>query len=133
MAPDPIVFLCSNPVPETWSWDAKEAGAAIGPPTRVAPTIIGAGYRPVGAISVSGPHFRVHDHLGQFTEQVRATATQIAWELGADTPRAGRPFTNGAHGPGRVPTATVPSQIADAPDGNGVTERRARHPLEVGR
>jgi malate dehydrogenase (oxaloacetate-decarboxylating) len=29
MAPDPIVFLCSNPVPEMWPWDAKEAGAAI--------------------------------------------------------------------------------------------------------
>ncbi len=29
MAPDPIVFLCSNPIPEMWPWDAKEAGAAI--------------------------------------------------------------------------------------------------------
>ncbi len=29
MAPDPIVFLCSNPVPEMWPWDAKEAGAAV--------------------------------------------------------------------------------------------------------
>ena len=29
MAADPIVFLCSNPVPEMWPWDAKEAGAAV--------------------------------------------------------------------------------------------------------
>jgi malate dehydrogenase (oxaloacetate-decarboxylating) len=29
MAPDPIVFLCSNPVPEMWPWDATEAGAAV--------------------------------------------------------------------------------------------------------
>jgi malate dehydrogenase (oxaloacetate-decarboxylating) len=29
MAADPIVFLCSNPIPEMWPWDAKEAGAAV--------------------------------------------------------------------------------------------------------
>ena len=29
MAPDPIVFVCSNPIPEMWPWDAKDAGAAI--------------------------------------------------------------------------------------------------------
>ncbi len=29
MAPDPIVFLCSNPIPEMWPWDAREAGAAV--------------------------------------------------------------------------------------------------------
>lgn len=29
MAPDPVVFLCSNPIPEMWPWDAKEAGAAV--------------------------------------------------------------------------------------------------------
>ena len=29
MAPDSIVFVCSNPVPEMWPWDAKEAGAAV--------------------------------------------------------------------------------------------------------
>ncbi len=29
MAPDPIVFLCANPIPEMWPWDAKEAGAAV--------------------------------------------------------------------------------------------------------
>ena len=29
MAPDPIVFLCSNPIPEMWPWDAIEAGAAV--------------------------------------------------------------------------------------------------------
>jgi malate dehydrogenase (oxaloacetate-decarboxylating) len=29
MAKDSIVFPCSNPVPEMWPWDAKEAGARI--------------------------------------------------------------------------------------------------------
>jgi len=29
MASDAIVFLCANPIPEMWPWDAKEAGAAI--------------------------------------------------------------------------------------------------------
>ncbi len=29
MAPDPIVFVCANPIPEMWPWDAKEAGAAV--------------------------------------------------------------------------------------------------------
>jgi len=29
MAPDPIVFVCANPTPEMWPWDAKEAGAAV--------------------------------------------------------------------------------------------------------
>ena len=29
MATDPIVFVCANPIPEMWPWDAKEAGAAV--------------------------------------------------------------------------------------------------------
>ncbi len=29
MAKDPIVFLCANPVPEMWPWEAKEAGAVV--------------------------------------------------------------------------------------------------------
>lgn len=29
MAKDPIVFVCANPIPEIWPWEAKEAGAAI--------------------------------------------------------------------------------------------------------
>jgi malate dehydrogenase (oxaloacetate-decarboxylating) len=29
MAPGAIVFACSNPVPEIWPWEAKEAGARI--------------------------------------------------------------------------------------------------------
>jgi malate dehydrogenase (oxaloacetate-decarboxylating) len=29
MSTDPIVFLCSNPIPEMWPWDALEAGAAV--------------------------------------------------------------------------------------------------------
>jgi malate dehydrogenase (oxaloacetate-decarboxylating) len=29
MAKDSIVFVCANPIPEIWPWEAKEAGAAI--------------------------------------------------------------------------------------------------------
>lgn len=29
MAKDPILFVCANPVPEIWPWEAKEAGAKI--------------------------------------------------------------------------------------------------------
>jgi malate dehydrogenase (oxaloacetate-decarboxylating) len=29
MAKDSIVFVCANPVPEIWPWEAKEAGARI--------------------------------------------------------------------------------------------------------
>ncbi len=29
MAPGPVVFVCANPVPEIFPWDAKEAGARI--------------------------------------------------------------------------------------------------------
>lgn len=29
MAPKAIVFACSNPLPEIWPWDAKEAGARV--------------------------------------------------------------------------------------------------------
>jgi malate dehydrogenase (oxaloacetate-decarboxylating) len=29
MAADPVVFLCANPIPEMWPWDAKAAGAAV--------------------------------------------------------------------------------------------------------
>jgi malate dehydrogenase (oxaloacetate-decarboxylating) len=29
MADDAIVFVCANPIPEMWPWDAKEAGARI--------------------------------------------------------------------------------------------------------
>ncbi len=29
MADDAIVFVCANPIPEIWPWDAKEAGARV--------------------------------------------------------------------------------------------------------
>ncbi|MBC7335195.1 MAG: NADP-dependent malic enzyme, partial [Clostridia bacterium] len=29
MADDPVVFVCANPIPEIWPWEAKEAGARI--------------------------------------------------------------------------------------------------------
>lgn len=50
----------------------------------VGAAIVGADGRPVGAISVAGPSFRIHDHLQYFGERVRAVAGAIARELGAD-------------------------------------------------
>jgi malate dehydrogenase (oxaloacetate-decarboxylating) len=29
MAPNSVVFACSNPIPEIWPWEAKEAGAKV--------------------------------------------------------------------------------------------------------
>ena len=29
MAKDPVVFVCANPIPEIWPWEALEAGAAV--------------------------------------------------------------------------------------------------------
>ncbi|MCP4674219.1 MAG: NADP-dependent malic enzyme [Deltaproteobacteria bacterium] len=29
MAKDPVVFVCANPIPEIWPWEAKEAGARV--------------------------------------------------------------------------------------------------------
>lgn len=29
MAKDAVVFVCANPIPEIWPWEAKEAGAAV--------------------------------------------------------------------------------------------------------
>jgi hypothetical protein len=40
-----------------------------------------------GAMSVSDLHFRIHDHLDEFGEQVRSTPVQIARELGGLGPR----------------------------------------------
>jgi len=50
----------------------------------VGAAIVGADGRPVGAISVSGPSFRIHHRLQYFGERVRAVAGAIAPELGAD-------------------------------------------------
>lgn len=54
----------------------------------VGAAIVGADGRPVGAISISGPHFRIHDRLQYFGERACAVAGAIARELGAD---AGEP------------------------------------------
>ena len=58
----------------------------------VGAAIVRADGRPVGAISVSGPHFRIRDRLPYFGERARAAASAIARELGADVdlPAAGR-------------------------------------------
>jgi len=50
----------------------------------VGAAIVGADGRPVGAISISGPHFRILDRFEDFGERVRAVAGAIARELGAD-------------------------------------------------
>jgi DNA-binding IclR family transcriptional regulator len=50
----------------------------------VGAAIVGADGRPVGAISIAGPHFRIHDRLEYFGERARAVAGEIARELGAD-------------------------------------------------
>ena len=50
----------------------------------VGAAVLGADGRPVGAISVSGPHFRVHDSFERFGVRVRAVASTISRELGAD-------------------------------------------------
>ena len=56
----------------------------------VGAAIVGADGRPVGAISIAGPHFRIHDRLEYFGDRVRAVAAAIARELGADARRAVR-------------------------------------------
>lgn len=76
----------------------------------VAAAIVSVGGRPVGAMSVSGPHFRVHEHLDEFGEQVRATAAQIAWELGSDALEAGPPRPDAADA--REVAVREPSRVA---------------------
>jgi DNA-binding IclR family transcriptional regulator len=50
----------------------------------VGAAIVGADGRPVGAISVAGPSFRIHDRFQYFGERVGAVAGAISRELGAD-------------------------------------------------
>ncbi len=50
----------------------------------VGAAIIAADRRPVGAISVSGPHFRIHDRVEYFGIRVRDVAGAISRELGAE-------------------------------------------------
>lgn len=51
----------------------------------VAAPIIGPDGRPVGAVSVSGPDFRIRDHFDRLGRTARETAVAIARELGTDT------------------------------------------------
>jgi DNA-binding IclR family transcriptional regulator len=57
----------------------------------VAAAIIGADGKPVGAISVSGPDFRVREHFERFGRLVGATAAVITRELGAEARAPGAP------------------------------------------
>jgi DNA-binding IclR family transcriptional regulator len=52
----------------------------------VAAAIVGPNGRPVGAISVSGPHYRIRGRFDEIGKVVRWTATRVAMELGADIP-----------------------------------------------
>jgi DNA-binding IclR family transcriptional regulator len=65
----------------------------------VGAAIIGADGRPVGALSISGPYFRIHDRLPFFGERARAVAGAIARELGAD---AGEPADSRGPDTGRA-------------------------------
>lgn len=51
----------------------------------VAVAILDASGRPVGALSVSGPDFRIRDHFERFGQRAREAARAIARELGAET------------------------------------------------
>ncbi len=69
----------------------------------VAAAIVGPDGRPVAAISVSGPHYRVRDHFETFGETVHATANSVAAVLGARPTPRGRPAAaSDAAGPGPV-------------------------------
>jgi len=65
----------------------------------VGAAIVGADGRPVGAISISGPHFRIHDRVEHFGVRARAVAGAIARELGAD---ASPPADGSAQADGRA-------------------------------
>ena len=54
----------------------------------VGAAIVGADGRPAGAISIAGPHFRIHDRLEYFGGRVHAVAAAIARELGAEASEA---------------------------------------------
>jgi IclR family KDG regulon transcriptional repressor len=68
----------------------------------VAAAIIGPRGRPVAAISVAGPDFRIRDHFERYGERVREVTAAIAVELGADTdgyaPRAAESSDALGHG-----------------------------------
>jgi DNA-binding IclR family transcriptional regulator len=83
----------------------------------VAAAIIAAGGRAAGAMSVSGPHFRVQDHLDEFGEQVRATAAQIAWELGSDPVRVGPRAVDGT---GTPESGSPGAEVPDRPGSRGL-------------
>jgi len=97
----------------------------------VGAAILGTGGRPVGAISISGPHFRIRDRLDCFGERARHVAGVITRELGAGdgftgegsvAERRGAPTSLAARAalvdelPGRrEPATAAPSQPVGAP------------------
>ena len=52
----------------------------------VAAAIVGPDGRPVGSISVSGPHYRIRGRFEHFGEQARLCAAKVALDLGATLP-----------------------------------------------
>ncbi len=87
--PQTVLTICDLPTFEAEIRTTHARGYAIDDRENeplaacVAAAIIGADGRPVGAISVSAPHFLVHDQLHELGAQVMATAAQVSWELGA--------------------------------------------------
>ncbi len=51
----------------------------------MAAAIMGADGRPVGAVSVSGPHFRIRDRFEVLGHSVRESAAAITADLGVTT------------------------------------------------
>ena len=95
----------------------------------VGAAIVGADGRPVGALSISGPYFRIHDRLQYFGERVRAVAGAIARELGADAsePTGGRP-RHAARRPDAPPGGRVEARRRVRADLHAVCRERGRRP-----
>jgi DNA-binding IclR family transcriptional regulator len=74
----------------------------------VAAAIVGPDGRPVAAISVSGPHYRVRDHFETFGETVHTTANAVGAELGARPLPRGRSAATGEATPAEPVGAAAP-------------------------
>jgi DNA-binding IclR family transcriptional regulator len=76
----------------------------------VAVAIVGADGRPVGALSVSGPDFRVRAHFDRFGQRADRSALAIARELGAEMATPAGSADSGAAA--TAPTWATPGEIA---------------------
>lgn len=78
----------------------------------VAVAIVGPDSRPVGALSVSGPDFRVRDHFDRFGQRAREAALAIARELGAEMATPIAPVGRDAGAP--APRQATPVELPTA-------------------